>query len=417
MSRAATDPAPQPAAPDDLAARWRGEFPILARTSYLVSHSLGAMPRAVPDRLRAFAEQWAARGVRAWAEGWWTSAVDAGDRIARLIGAAPRTVVMHPNVSTGLGSLLTAFDWPALGRRTKIVCSALEFPTVLYACEAQTRIGARFAAVPARAGDPRGLAFDLERFLDAIDGETALVVLSAVLFKTSERVDLAAVAARARERGARVCADLYQAAGTVPLDVAGLGLDFAVGGSVKWLCGGPGAGYLYDAPDVPDRFAPRLTGWAGAAAPFAFEAPPQRYAAGAARFLNGSPHVPGLVAAAAGHEILLEVGVEAVRRKSLRQTARLMALAEARGFAVRTPREPERRGGSVTIDVPGGLAVAAGRAARELLCDFRPGAGLRVSPHFYTSDEEIERAAAAIEEVAREAAAAGPGARGAETRY
>jgi kynureninase len=336
----------------------------------------------------------------------------AGDRIAPLIGAPPSSVVMHPNVSSGLGAVLSCFDWPALGRRTRIIASALDFPTVLYACEAQGRIGARFTAVPGRADAP--LLLDAGRFIEAIDEETALVVVSAVFYKTAERIDLAPIVKRAKEMGARVAVDLYQAAGTVPLDVAALGVDFALGGSVKWLCGGPGAGYLYASSEACAALAPRLTGWLGSAAPFAFEPPPQRYAAGALRFANGSPHVPALVSAAAGHEVVARAGVPAIRAKSLRQTTALIEACERRGFPVVTPREPERRGGSVTVDVPGGMATAEALARREVLVDYRPGAGLRISPHFYTSDEELVAALDAIEACSREAVASGASA---TTRY
>jgi len=393
---------------------FREEFPILASSTYLVSHSLGAMPRAVPERLAAFAAQWAARGVRSWAEGWWSMPLDAGDRIAPLVGAPPRSVVMHPNVSSGLGAILSCFDWPSLGRRTKIVASALDFPTVLYACEAQSRIGARYVEVPGRADAP--LLFDHGRFLEAIDDETALVVISAVFYKTAELVDLAPIARRAKEMGARIVLDLYQAAGAVPLDVAGLGVDFAVGGSVKWLCGGPGAGYLYASAEACRSLSPRLTGWLGSAAPFAFEAPPQRYAEGVLRFANGSPHVPALVSAAPGHEVVARAGVPAIRAKSQRQTQALVAALQARGFAVVSPLEAARRGGSVTVDVPGGATVASLLAAREVLVDYRPGAGLRVSPHFYTSDAELTGAVDAIAQASAEAVRAGAGA-SKEARY
>ncbi len=385
---------------DPLAARWRDEFPILARTTYLVSHSLGAMPRGVYERLRGFADEWAARGVRAWFEGWWDMPVRAGDRVARIIGAPPGSVAMQQNVSLALAIALSCFDdWRP--PRNKIVATALDCPPLLYACAAQERLGARFVAVE---GARDGIEQPLGPMLEAIDEETRLVATSQVLYKTSYLQDVAAIVARAHEVGALVLLDAYQSAGTVPLDVTALEVDFAVGGSVKWLCGGPGAGYLYVRPDLAPRLAPRITGWAAHAAPFAFEPPPVRLAGAppAARFLHGSPHVPALFSAAAGHEIVAEVGVEAIRAKSQRQTQRLVDGALERGFRVHTPRVAARRGGVVTIDVgEASERIADELCRREVLVDFRPGAGIRISPHFYTLDEEVDRVLEEIEELAR----------------
>ncbi len=397
---------------DDPLLRFRSEFPILERTTYLVSHSLGAMPRGVYDRLRAYADQWATRGVRAWAEGWWTMPVEAGDRLGRVLGAPAGTVSMHQNVSIAVGIVLSCFDWKP--PRTKVVVTELDFPTLLYACDAQRRLGAELVVVP---GDRDGLGVDTERLAAAVDERTALVVTSHVLYKSAYLQDAAAIAARCRAAGALFCLDTYQSAGTVPVDVRALDVDFAIGGSVKWLCGGPGAAYLYVRPEVALALEPRLTGWAAHAAPFAFEPPPQRYATGAARFLHGTPAVPALVSAAAGHDLIAQVGVDRIRAKSQRQTALLLGLAESRGFAVNTPRDPRRRGGTVTVDVPESAAVAAEMLRRDILVDHRPGAGIRLSPHFYTTDAELERAIAAIDEIARERPYLKRGAAEAERRF
>jgi kynureninase len=389
-----TDPA------SDGLVSWRAEFPIVNRVTYLVAHSVGPMPRRARARLERFADEWDAEGVGAFAGSWWDLPVPAGERIARLIGAAPSSIATHANVSTALAVILSTFDWRRSGRRTRIVASALDFSTLLYACAAEQRLGARFALVPGEERDP--LRFDLERFLEAIDEETALVVLSAVLFRTAELIPLEPIVARAKESGARVCVDLYQAAGTVPVDVSALGVDFALGGSVKWLCGGLGCAYLYVAPECQRVLEPRFTGWAAHEEPFRFAPPPQRYAAGMARFQAGSPNVPALVAAAAGQEILAEIGVDVVRRKSERQTAELYALCEAQGFRVRSPREAARRGGSITVEVAAGEVICRALAERGVVCDYRPGAGLRFSPHFYTTDAELGTAVAALVEATRD---------------
>ncbi|HET6203159.1 MAG TPA: aminotransferase class V-fold PLP-dependent enzyme [Planctomycetota bacterium] len=373
--------------------RWRGEFPILEKSVYLISHSLGAMPRGALEGLREFGEMWASRGVRAWEEGWWESPRIAGDRLARILGAPAGSVAMQPNVSTAQAIVASCFE-PSGPRRRFVLC-AEDFPSVLYVWERQRRLGAEVVLVPSRDG----LSVPAEGILEAIDERTALVAVSQVFYKTAEVLDLAPVVERAHAVGALVLVDAYQGVGTVPLDVGRLGVDFVVGGSVKWLCGGPGAAYLYVRPDLLARLEPRVTGWAAHARPFAFEPPPVAYAADARRMLTGTPAVPALYAAKAGHEMIAAIGVDKIRAKSARQSKRLVERAEERGFRVVSPREPARRGGSVTIDLPHGDALVAALAAREILVDHRPGAGVRVSPHFYTKDEELEafvREAAAI---------------------
>lgn len=364
---------------------WRPEFPILEHTTYLVSHSLGAMPRAAAERMRAYTDAWAERGVRAWAEGWWRLPLSAGDRIARVIGAAPGSVAMHQNVSVAQALILSCFD--LRGRRNKIVYDELNFPSVMYVYEAHRSQGARIEVV--KSDD--GIGVPLDRMLAAIDDETLLVPISHVIFKSGFVQDLQAITRRAHAVGALVVADLYQSAGTLPVDVGGWDVDFAVGGSVKWLCGGPGAGYLYVAPRLQGRLEPRVTGWAAHARPFAFETE-HAYAADISRFLHGTPAVPALYAAQAGAEVVGTIGVDAIRAKSQRQLALLLDLAQARGFAPRVPASPESRGGFAILDVPHGEAVTKELLRREILVDHRPGAGIRLSPHFYTTDAEIRHA-------------------------
>jgi len=364
---------------------WRDEFPILAGTTYLVSHSLGAMPRAAAARLQEYSDTWAARGVRAWAEGWWRMPVTAGDRIAAIIGAPPGSVVMHQNVSVCQALVLSCFELN--GRRNKIVYDELNFPSVMYVYEAHRSLGARIEVVKSEDG----IRVPLERMLAAIDEETLLVPISHVVFKSGFVQDVEAITRRAHEVGALVVADLYQSAGTVPVDVGAWDVDFATGGSVKWLCGGPGAGYLYVAPRLRETLAPRVTGWAAHARPFAFESE-LAYAEGAERFLHGTPAIPALYAAQAGYEIVGRIGVAAIREKSERQLELLLELARERGLTPRTPERREERGGMAILDVPHGEAVTKELLRREILVDYRPGAGIRFSPHFYTTDAEIRHA-------------------------
>ncbi|MFN2414587.1 MAG: aminotransferase class V-fold PLP-dependent enzyme [Pyrinomonadaceae bacterium] len=366
---------------------WRREFPILESATYLISHSLGAMPRRAHERLQAYAEAWATRGVRAWAEGWWEMPLTVGDEVARIIGADPGTVAMHQNVSVCQSLILSCFDTTPETRRNKVVYSELEFPSVMYVYEAHARDG-RFRIHKVKSED--GVTAPLEATLAAIDEETLLVPLSHVLFKSASLQDARAITERAHEVGALVVLDTYQSAGTVPFSVKDLDVDFCTGGSVKWLCGGPGAGYLYVAPRLQLVLEPKVTGWMAHAAPFAFEDGPIQYAGGAARFLHGSPAVPALYAAESGYRVINEIGVERIREKSVRQTQRLIELAEEAGLRVTSPRDPARRGGTITIAADHAAAVTRELIRREFIVDYRPGAGIRISPHFYTKDEELE---------------------------
>jgi kynureninase len=363
---------------------WRDEFPILAHTTYMVSHSLGAMPRRTADSLSAFTETWATRGVRAWHEGWWEMSVTVGDLIASIIGAGPGEIVMNQNASTGQWVIASCFDWQE--RRNKIVTEGLNFPSNDYIYHGLARQGARIVTVPS----PDGMTLPLEPLLDAIDEETRLVSISHVAFRSSYVQDLAAIIRRAHSVGAYVVADLYQSAGILPVDVRALHVDFAVGGSVKWLLGGPGAGYLYVRRDLWPLLEPGAVGWQAHRVPFDFEAGPIDYAPDAFRFLGGTPNIPGLYAARAGYQIVNDIGVDAIRAKSVRQTTRLIELADQAGIAVRSERDSARRGGVVILDVPEGARVTAELLRRQILVDHRPGAGIRMSPHFYTAEHELE---------------------------
>jgi len=371
----------------------REDFPILADTTYLVSHSLGAMPRRAEQRLQDYARTWATRGVRAWAEGWWRMPVAVGDEVGTIIGAAPGSVVMHQNVSVCQSVILSCFDFS--GRRNRIVYEELNFPSVMYVYEAQRALGARITTVPS----DDGITIDPGRMLEAIDEETLLVPISHVLFKSAFVQDVAAITRRAHEVGALVVADLYQSAGTVPVDVTAWDVDFATGGSVKWLCGGPGAGYLYVAPRLRERLRPRVTGWMAHERPFDFETGAIRYADDATRFLHGSPAIPALYAAQAGYAAVRAAGVAAIREQSLRQTTLLLERARARGLAPRVPDRAEQRGGMVILDVPEGDQVTRELLRREVIVDYRPGAGIRLSPHFYTTDDEVRHAVDQIRDI------------------
>ncbi len=375
---------------------WRSEFPILEHTTYMISHSLGPMPRRVEKALSEFTATWASRGIRAWGEGWWDMPLTCGDLIGSIIGAPKGRVVMHQNVSIAQTIVCSCFDWS--GPRNRLVTDGLNFPSNDYIYHGLARQGAEIVSVPSSDG----MTIPLERILAAIDERTLLVSISHVAFRSSFLQDIKAITERAHAVGAYIVADVYQSAGIVPLDVTGLGVDFAVGGSVKWLLGGPGAGYLYVRPDLDATLRPAATGWAAHAQPFAFQDGPIEYAPGMHRFLNGTPNVPAMYSARSGYEIVQEIGVEAIRAKSKRQTQRMIELADAAGLTVRSPRDPEQRGGTVIFDVPQGRAVTDELIRREILVDYRPGAGVRIAPHFYTTDAEVERTLGEMQAIVRE---------------
>jgi len=364
--------------------KWRSEFPILDKTVYLISHSLGAMPKATYDRLHEYADMWATRGVRAWAEGWWDMPVTAGNDVARIIGAEPGTVVMHQNVSICQSLILSCLE--PTPKRNKIVYSELNFPSVMYVYEAHARDG-KLRIETVKSDD--GITVSLKRFLEAIDEETLLVPFSHVLFKSGFLQNAKAITERAHEVGAMVVLDAYQSAGTVPFNVKEMGVDFATGGSVKWLCGGPGAGYLYVRPDLHNTLEPKTTGWMAHEHPFAFDTE-LHYAPNITRFLHGSPAIPALYAAQSGYKIINEIGVDKIREKSVRQTTRLILLAAEAGFKVTSPQNPGDRGGTITVGHEEAAALTKELIRREFIVDYRPGAGVRISPHFYTKDEELE---------------------------
>jgi kynureninase len=384
---------------DDLL-RYRAEFPILQRTTYLISNSLGAMPRGVYDAMRGYADIWATRGVRAWEERWWMLAAEVGDEIGALMNAPRGSVSTHQNVTTCQAVIASCFDFS--GKRNKVVYSDMNFPSIMYFWEAQRACGARSETVKTEDG----ITVPIERLLDAIDETTLLVPISHVLFRSAFIQDAKAIIEKAHKVGAHVVLDAYQSLGTVPVDVQALDTDFACGGVLKWLCGGPGVGYLYVRPDLGKKLEPKLTGWFAHRESMAFETGPIRYTDPPFRFMNGTTHIPSLEAARPGLKIIAEVGIARIREKSKRQTARLIQLAEQHGWRVNTPRDPERRGGTVSIDMPDAPEVCRELLKREILVDYRPKAGVRMSPHFYNTDEEIEKGIAAVEGILNERALA-----------
>lgn len=380
---------------DDLL-RYRSEFPILSETTYLISNSLGAMPRGVYDAMKGYADLWATRGVKAWEERWWMLALEVGNEIGALMNAGKNSVSTHPNVTTCQAVVASCFDFS--GKRNKVVYTDMNFPSVMYFWEAQRKRGARVHMV--KTDD--GITVPTERLLAAIDEETLLVPISHVIFRSAFINDAKAIIERSHKVGAMVVLDVFQSLGTVPVDVQELNVDFACGGVLKWLCGGPGVGYLYVRPDLGTKLEPTFTGWSAHENSFEFAVGAIRYTDPPYRFLNGTPHIPALEACLPGVRIIKEVGVQRIREKSKRQTARLIELADRHGWRVNTPRDPEKRGGTVSIDMPDSQEVSRELLRRKIMIDWRPKAGVRMAPHFYNTDDEIQSAIQAVEEILKE---------------
>jgi kynureninase len=391
--------------------RWRDEFPILAHSVYMISNSLGAMPRRTAQDLAEYADTWATRGVRGWEERWWEMPLEVGNKVARIIGAPAGTVSMHENVTTA--HLVALSCLRPTGSRKRIVCTALDFPSMVYLYRAQQAAGFELVIVPGEDD----LTIRTERMLEAIDESTAVVAFSHVLFRTSYIMDADAIVRRARQVGAATILDTYQSAGIIPIDVASLGVDFAVGGCLKWLCGGPGNAFLYTRSDLLARARPSFTGWLSRAHPFDFdieESEPRNPAAGAhpaapdaklrtdaMHMMNGTPSIPAYYAAIAGLDIIDTVGVNQIRENSRAMTGRLLALVDSYGFTSAATRDPDRLAGTVAVNVPDALLVSRTLKSRNFIVDYRPPVGVRISPHFYNTMDEIDRVMAEIASIVR----------------
>jgi kynureninase len=384
----------------------RSEFPTLEKGVHLISHSLGAEPRAARKHAAAYLDEWENDSINAW--GTWLPAVRGlGDTIGKVLGVDPGTVAILPNVSIIQSVVASCFDFRAtkgpFAGRNKIVYDALNFSTVHYVWREQARRGAEVVVVEGKDG----VHAPIEELLAAIDERTLVVPISHVLFRSSAVYDAKRVIDRAHEVGAMVLLDCYQSAGTIPLALKEWGCDMACGGSVKWACGGPGAGYLYVRPDLNEKLAPMSTGWFAHEQPFAFDmSAPMKYAPDVWRMIGGTPAIPAVYTARAGWEVLASLDIAEVRKKSLRQTTLLRTLVEERGFRINTPRDDHARGGTLCFDFDGAEAVSRELSRRKYFHDYRPQCGLRVSPHFYTTDEELHRFVAELDRVRAEGPAA-----------
>ena len=373
---------------------WREEFPILSRCNYLISNSLGAMPRGVYDSLNSYADTWAQQGVSAWGSGWFELPQTVGDKIAPLMGAAENTVLVHQNASIANSILFGALDFSD-PRRDKVVITELDFPSDVYALRSWLPPHMRIQMIRSRDG----VHIDIDEMLDAIDESTRLVSTSHVLFRSAFIMPAQAITEKAHSVGAQVLFNGYHSVGVIPVDVSAWDVDYYIGGVLKWLCGGPGGVFMYVRPDLLPALNPKVTGWFASAAPFSFDVEKLELREDSYRLMNGTPGIASLHAIQPGVDIIAQVGVPAIREKSMRQTALIIELADELGYEVVSPRDADRRAGTVTVNPPHAYEVSCELPARDIKIDFRPKAGIRIAPHFYNSDAEIQAAMTAIPEI------------------
>jgi kynureninase len=369
-------------------AEYRQQFPVTARRTYLISASLGPLSL----RSRALAEEhlelWANLGPEElWFEHGFPRLEQCRDRFAELIGAGPEEIAIVPSVSAGLSSIASCLDFRV---RSKIVLSAMDFPTNHYVWRAQERAGAKLDVVPT----PDGIRVEASDVVSAIDDQTALVNVNRVLFESSWIVDLEPIVAAARSNGAYVSVDDFHGSGVVPIDVHDAGIDFLLSGALKWLCGGQGLAFLYCRRDLVQRLEPLVVGWFGTTDPFGFDRTSLHLRPDARRFETGTYSLPQAWTAAGGLDIVLEVGVENIRRRNQELTRGIIERADDSGIELLSPREDHRRGGLVRVRVPGGReraeSVLHQLFARDVVLDQR-GDALRISPHFFNDESDLDR--------------------------
>lgn len=370
----------------------RAQFPILADSTYLVSHSMGAAPLGARAALEEYWNEWAEDGPEAW-ERWLPRIAQIADGIGRIIEAAPGTLFLGPNVSVLQAAIATCLDFR--GQRNEVVYESLQFPSLTYVW----REWERYGAVVRVAHSDDGRWVPTERIVETISEKTAIAVISHAYYVSGALADLAAIAARCRDAGALLCVDAYQTTGVYPYSVRSLDLDLVTGGSHKWLCGGPGCAWIYVKPSLLERFHPAVTGWMAHARPFAFEEAPIVHAPSMYRFGNGTPSIPAYVAAQAGHDFIATIGVEKIRERNVRLTDAIAQLALERGLTVNSPLDSARRTGWIGIDFDGAEDACRQLIERRIFVDYRPGCGIRVGPHVYTADEEIDSFFRAIDTI------------------
>ncbi len=387
---------------DALAAKYRQHFPILDTSCYMISNSLGAMPRQVEDELKLYTDLWQREGVEAWHE-WFPFVDEVSGLFAGVIGADAEDVTLVHNLTIASAIIGSGLDFT--GSRNKIVYSDLHFPTISYLWQGWSRFG----AVPTLVTSDDGISVDASKYCEAIDEQTKLVALSHVYFRSGALQDIKTIIDHAHSVGALVMVDSYQAAGVVPIDVKALNADILASGVLKWLCGGPGAAFMYVRRDLQESFKPAIRGWLADKEPFEFHMPDVNFANGMHRFLTSSIQVPCLHTARPALRMFNEIGMLAIREKSLQLTDRIFKCADEYGFVVNSPREHTKRGGAMTVD-PVGTRTDAKKSAKEVcdelirrrfVVDYRPPFGIRVAPHFYNTLDEVDAVMQEMDKIQR----------------
>ena len=369
----------------------RKEFPVLERCVYLISNSLGAVPAKALENLQKFYKMWAEEGVSAWQKEWWELSREVGNQVAHFLGAGEDEVTMTPNATHSHWVALSTKFLAHNERRKKVIMTDHDFPSMIYAVSKISDFRGWKLEIVKSNGKP---GIDVEDILRQVDEETLFVATSHVYYKSGYIQDIERISARARDVGALTLIDGYHAPGIIPVDVKQLGADFYIGGCLKWLCGGPGNAFLYVRPELSENLQPQLTGWFAHTEPFLF-ALEMEYAKGEQRFMSGTPPVPCLYTARAGLDILEKIGIPNIRNKSLSLTELIIKKAKERGYRLYTPEENNLRGGSVSIILPYAFPLKQALERRSVKVDFRKGEDkepdvIRVGPHFYTKDEEID---------------------------
>ena len=380
-------PLAAPAPPRD----YRAEFPIFRRTIYLNSCSLGALSTRSRARVNECLDLWETRGASAWYEIWWAALADLRARYARLIGARPGAIALHPNISTALTAVAESLDYR---RRPKVVVTSLDFPTVAYQWLARSGDGVEAVIVES----PDGITVPVEAIARTVDDRTALVATSHVFFTSGAIQDVRALADAAHRKGALLLVDGYQAAGQLPVDVQSLDVDFYCSGGLKWLLGGSGVAFMYARPELWTGLAPRASGWFAHRDQFRFDPHSLELHDDARRLEAGTPSILPVYAQLGGLELLEELGAEEIRRRTMLLAEDLIEVARTAGLRPRVADAPEDR--TAIVMLPSADPTAAVRRLSEagIVADHRPG-HVRISPYFYNVPDDHR---AAIERMTRD---------------
>lgn len=367
--------------------RIRHRFPLLAHRVYMNSCSQGALSDAVRAAYAEYLADWDSFGAP-W-ELWVDRAEAARRAFASLLNADENEIAVTTSTSAGVSALLSGLAFE--GGRDKIVISDFEFPTIGQITHAQELRGRKVVHVPAGAD----ATIPLEHFDEAIDESTGLVAITQVCYRNGSRLDVEGVVGIARERGALVLLDTYQAVGAIPIDVRALDVDFAAGGVLKYLLGSAGLGFLYCRADLVPDIVPTQTGWFADQDIFEMDISDYSPSPTARRFESGTPPIPAIYAGVAGMELMFEVGIAATEEHVRSLNTRLIGELGELGATVVTPADPARRGPMVAVASTDDQALVAELAAEGVLTTSRDG-NVRISSHCYTSEGDIDAVVAAL---------------------